>query len=521
LSYFFFFIFMSRVLYYTSGKIKFFSEDHLIVLLIGLELHYIFQNNSLVRKLSFLPEVSNLFIEQYTTSTRYYDKFECTGPLVYLFIMPFFVLQFFFDSFLDSLKYPLKVIEYSIKELMVLDKNRLRVFLVKNTTLISENCLEKHGKIKDHNLHLYNLNRLSKLNYLEQINTSILFPSNTSIPRIIKFANVNIDYAFSEISSFFLKVLMTPPPLMRTRVYRDSYWCSITQHKNKGYKKSLILNFESFNFLSACISHLYTHTCLVNFNFKKNNNSLYFFLWGLTSCSQPFLHFSYERLRVENVIFYQTSLLNPTVEKLRYGLFTQPKLEVFYSNFYSYYFNLEKSIIVDKPSFYKTWNRSSKFYQPKLNYIKYYFILDLPRSDSYDFNQYKTPKKGNFFSFSSIKLKVPPFYFNCKNSNTPQYYLSQVPDWLHWYNLDVKYISWAENILNDISYKNLFFNNFIFSSDSRSWFFFKKKSILTTAIVNPKQQKIEFLFYSNDKLPSILMVLSKNSQCSEKSSLFL
>jgi len=269
---------MSRVLYYTSGKIKFFSEDHLIVLLIGLELHYIFQNNSLVRKLSFLPEVSNLFIEQYTTGTRYYDKFECTGPLVYLFIMPFFVLQFFFDSFLDSLKYPLKVIEYSIKELMVLDKNRLRVFLVKNTTLISENCLEKHGKIKDHNLHLYNLNRLSKLNYLEQINTSILFPSNTSIPRIIKFANVNIDYAFSEISSFFLKVLMTPPPLMRTRVYKDSYWCSITQHKNKGYKKSLILNFESFNFLSACISHLYTHTCLVNFNFKKNNNSLYFFL---------------------------------------------------------------------------------------------------------------------------------------------------------------------------------------------------------------------------------------------------
>ena len=51
-------------------------------------------------------------------------------------------------------------------------------------------------------------------------------------------------------------------------------------------------------------------------------------------------------------------------------------------------------------------------------------------------------------------------------------------------------------------------------------FFFLKKSILTTAIVNPKQQKIEFLFYSNEKLPSILMVLSKNSQCSEKSSLF-
>lgn len=161
-------------------------------------------------------------------------------------------------------------------------------------------------------------------------------------------------------------------------------------------------------------------------------------------------------------------MFNSTVQKLRYSLPPQPKPEVFYSSLYLYYFNLEKFIVVDKPSFYKTWNRSSKLNQTKLNSIKYYFILDLPYRDSYNFNQYKTSKKSNFFSFSSIKLKVPPFYFNCKNSNTSQYYPAQVLDWLHWYNLDVKYISWAENILNDILYKNLFFNNFIFGSDSSS-----------------------------------------------------
>ena len=495
------------MLYLSSCRINFLIEEHLIFLLIGIELRYFFYSE-LISNFNLFIIIDKIYLEHYLLNAKCYITNNYMDVYIRLLILPVLIFQVFFDFFFDLSHYTTKLVKYSLSEFAILDKAYINFFLGKASTINLWSQGETHEETKQYNLRLYDVDKVYKLKYLYQLDFNILTFHHTNLslissPRYTKIVLFNIN----DIQACSPKL---KPNSCLLEIYSNinkQDWIKINPiHRTSLDNKNIqILNSSSVNLLLSSSYLWRTYIPLVNFNFKKNNTDLYLFLIYLVNHNYMFL-------TLKKFSIFKEILSNFIVVDLRRILSFKSSAKIFCFNYYLPHYNCLESKILDNLHFYKKQFYQSQITVYQLSFTKRYFTLNDNHYSTYYFNQFSAfnafEKSNHYlFNFNSIKEVSPKlsiFYWNYTTVASLPYYNIEDINWIYWYSLDEYNPLTSRNRLNWIKYKLLLINELFLPEYSTFSYFFKKKSILSFFYKSLKLGEYNPLFYRNNDLFNVI-----------------